>query len=78
MTRFTIALAAAGFLLAMPTFITPAAADPGIKLAQADVRIQLGNDRRRGDFRPRMHRRDRCTTTVVIRNGRKSTIRRCR
>ncbi len=83
MTKFAIALAAAGFLLAAPTFSTPAAADPGIKLAQADVRIQLGSDRRVGNdrrrgYRHRMHHRDRCSTTIVIRNGRKTTVRRCR
>ncbi len=92
MTKFALALAtAAGLLLAVPTFASPAAADPAIKLAQADVRISVGGDRDvrrgsrvivRGDRHRHRHtvvRRDRdCSTTVVIRNGKRTVIKRCR
>ena len=42
MTKFAVVLAAAAMLLAAPTFTTPAAADPAIKLAQADVNVRVG------------------------------------
>ena len=91
-TTFAVAFAAAAMLFAVPTFTSPAAADPAIKLAQADinlrvgpggVRVRSGVDRHR--HRHYRHRhghshygRDRCRTTVVIKDGRRSTIRRCR
>jgi hypothetical protein len=40
MNRFVLAAAAA--LLATPLFVAPAAADPAIKLAQADVNVRVG------------------------------------
>ena len=47
--RFAAAIAAAAMLLAVPTFTTPAAADPAIKLAQADVNVRIGPGGVRGD-----------------------------
>jgi hypothetical protein len=103
MTRFAAAIAAAAMLLAVPTFATPAAADPAIKLAQADVNVRItpggigvrsdvdrdrryrSRDRYRDGYSRYRHRdgyraygRDRCSTTVVIRDGRRTTIRKCR
>jgi hypothetical protein len=90
------ALAATGVLLAMPAFAGPAAADPQIKLAQADVRIGVGDTGARvrvGPTRERAYTRERvyvrpgyrhygsrdrgCSRTVVIRDGRKTVIKRC-
>lgn len=75
MTKFAIALAAAGMLLAAPAFTTSASAEnmAGVKLAQ--VSINVGGDRR---DRRRMHRHRHCDTKVIYRNGRKTVIRRCR
>jgi hypothetical protein len=89
MMKFAIVFAAA-MLLAVPTFTAPAAADPAIKLAQADVNVRIGpggvrvrSDRHRHRHYRHGHgyyglHRDRCRTTVVIKNGRRTTIRRCR
>jgi hypothetical protein len=76
MTRLSIALAAAGLLLAMPAMNTPAAADPAIKLAQADVKIRIGEGHRHYGWHRRHHRH--CTTKVIFRDGRKTVIKRCR
>jgi hypothetical protein len=98
MRTFAVAFAAAAAMLfAMPTFTSPAAADPAIKLAQADINVRVGPGgvRVRGDVDRHRHRhyrhrhyrhghghghygRDHCRTTVVIRDGRRTTIRRCR
>ena len=77
MTKFAVALAAAGMLLAAPAFTTTASASTekmaGVQLAQ--VSINVGGDRR---DRRRMHRHRHCDTKVIYRNGRKTVIRRCR
>ena len=56
MNRFVVAAAAA--LLAAPVFVAPAAADPAIKLAQADVSVRVGPGgvRIRSDADRRYHR----------------------
>ena len=92
MKRFAVICAAAA-MLAAPMFTAPAAADPAIKLAQADVNVRIGPSgvRIRGDSDRHRHYRHRegyrhygwdrnrhCKTTVVIRDGRRTTIRRCR
>ena len=80
--------AAAGLLLAAPTFTAPAAAEPTIKLAQADVRVRVGAPvvRRKPVVVVRTKRvvrpavivaKPRCSTTVVIRNGKRTVIKRC-
>lgn len=72
MTKIAIACAAAGMLLAAPNFIAPASAAQGIKVAQVDVRIGSGPDRR-------YHRHHRhCTKTVIYRHGRKTVVTKCR
>jgi hypothetical protein len=81
MTKFALICAAAGMLLAAPNFVAPASAAEGIKVAQVDVRIGSGPDRRyAGERRHHRHvRADRhCSKTVVIKNGRKTVIKRCR
>jgi hypothetical protein len=79
MKKLSIALAAAGLLLAMPTMNAPAAADPAIKLAQADVKIRIGDgDRRASHRRYHRHHSRHCSTKVIIRDGRKTVIKRCR
>jgi hypothetical protein len=57
MKSFAVAFAAAA-MLAAPTFSTPAAADPAIKLAQADfsVRVGPGGVRVRSDVDRHHHR----------------------
>jgi hypothetical protein len=75
MIKLSIALATAGLLLAMPAFTTPAAADPAIKLAQADVRIKVDGGHRR---MARHHRDRHCSKKVIIRNGSRTVIKRCR
>ena len=81
MTKFAIAFAAAGLLLAAPSFTTtPAAAQ--------DVQLRIGTgDGPRVVHRDRGYRaygygynrhRDHCRTTVVIKDGRKTVIKRCR
>jgi hypothetical protein len=75
MTKIAIACAAAGMLLAAPNFMAPASAAEGIKVAQVDVRIGTGPDRRyHRSYRHHRH----CSTTVVYRNGRKTVIKKCR
>ncbi len=78
MTRFAAAVAAAGLLLALP-LATPAAADP-LQLAQADVRISVDRPGYSDYGRHRRWHRDhrRCTTKVIIRDGRRTVIKRCR
>lgn len=75
MTKFAIACAAAGLLLAAPNFIASASAAEGIKMAQVDVRIGTGGPDRRYH---RRHRDRDCTTTVTYRHGRKVVVKRCR
>lgn len=92
MTKFAVALVAAA-VLAAPAFTTPAAADSAVKLAQADVNVRVGpggvrirsdadRDRRyryREGYRAYgRDRGERCSRTVVIRDGRRTTITRCR
>jgi hypothetical protein len=76
MTKIALACAAAGMLLAAPNFITPAAAVDGIKVAQVDVRIGAGPDRRYHHRHYRAHRV--CSKTVIYRHGRKTVITKCR
>jgi hypothetical protein len=92
MKSFAIVFAAAAMVLAVPTFTTPVAADPAIKLAQADVSVRVGPggvrirsdaDRHRHYRYHRGHShygwsRDRCRTTTIWRNGERTTIRKCR
>lgn len=92
MKSFAVAFAGAAMLLAAPTFTTPAAADPAIKLAQADfsvrvgpggVRVRSDRDRHRYYRYREGHRhygwdRDRCRTTTIWRDGERTTIRKCR
>lgn len=84
MPKLAVVLAAAGLMLASPAFATPAtmtdappqgiALQSGMQLAQ--INVQIGPDRRR--WRERRMHRQRCTTTVVYRNGRRTVIKRCR
>jgi hypothetical protein len=85
---FAMALTAGALLLAAPTLTTPAAAQPDV-----NVRVGPGGVSIRGDVDRHRHRHyrhrhghghygyyrgPRCKTTVVIRNGQRTTIRRCR
>ena len=72
MTRIALACAAAGMLLAAPNFVAPASAVEGVKVAQVDVRIGAGPERRH--WRRDHHR---CRTTVIWRHGRKTVVKRC-
>ena len=75
MTKFALMLAAAGMLLAAPTFTTTQAnAKEYLDGAQmAQVSINVGERRGR-----RVYRERRCNTKVIYRNGRKTVIRNCR
>lgn len=85
MKMFAMAFAAATMLLAAPTFTTPAAAqaDVNVRVSPGGVSIRGDRDRHRHYRYHRGHRAygyDRgrhCKTTVVIRNGQRTTIRRC-
>ena len=83
---FAMAFTAGALLLAAPTLTTPAAAqaDVNVRVGPGGVSIRGDADRHR-HYRHRhghrhygAYRGDRCKTTVVIRNGQRTTIRRCR
>jgi hypothetical protein len=92
MKSFAIVFAAAAMVLAVPSFTTPAAADPAIKLAQADLSVRVGpggvrvrTDADRHHHRHYRHRHghghygmSRCKTTTIWRDGQRTTIRKCR
>jgi hypothetical protein len=93
MNKFAVIFAAAAVLWAAPIVTTPAAADPVIKLAQADLSVRVGPggvrvrtdaDRHHHHYRHRHGHdhygwsRDRCKTTTIWRNGERTTIRKCR
>jgi len=83
---FAMALTAGALLLAAPTLTTPAAAqaDVNVRVGPGGVSIRGDVDRHRHYRHYRGHRHygayrgPRCKTTVVIRNGERTTIRRCR
>jgi hypothetical protein len=74
MTKLAVVFTAAGLLLAAPTFSTSASAETlaGIKLAQADVRVKVREDR---GWNHRHHRH--CATKVIYRHGHKTVVKRC-
>ena len=82
MTKFAIAFAAAGLLLAAPSFTTtPAAAqDVQLRIGTGDGPRVVHRDRgyRAYGYRSHYRDRDRCRTTVVIKDGRRTVIKRCR
>jgi hypothetical protein len=80
MIKFAVAVAAAALLLSTPTIAAPAATDGAqIRVAQADVSIRLGGDRRdmrRGVVERRVIRRgdrERCRM-VTVRERRGGTV----
>lgn len=76
MTRLSIALVAAGLLLlTTPTMNAPAAADPAIKVGSGGVKIKVDRGHR---HYARNHRDRHCSKKVIIRNGSRTVIKRCR
>ena len=74
MKKIALACAAAGMMLFAPNFSAPASAVEGVKMAQVDVRIGSGPDRRHRHYHSHRH----CSIPVIYRNGRKTVVTKCR